>query len=268
MRSRACDSPPAAYGGRGCLLSDGSGNRGKEESETKKCKDKTCPVNGNWGEWSDYTDCSKTCGGGEQSRARSCTNPPAAFGGLDCLLSDGSGNRAKVESEDKKCNEQACQGEWGEWSDFTECSATCGEGVQTRSRSCSGDLGCLLSDGSGNLGKEESETKVCSNKPCQVDGGYSEWSLPSECSVTCGDGVRTRQRTCTNPAPKNGGKDCTDLGPDVEFVPCNMGECPPSECDEEDNEFCGMYSANTAYYCRHPWVKVNCKRMCGMCLNP
>lgn len=49
-----------------------------------------------------------------------------------------------------------------------------------------------------------------------VDGGwsaYSEWS-------SCVDGHKTRTRTCTNPVPSNGGKDC--VGASSEIEPCEI----------------------------------------------
>ena len=46
------------------------------------------------------------------------------------------------------------------------------------------------------------------------------WS-ESKCSVTCGGGVKTLTRTCTNPLPSNGGKDCSELGPAEKTAPCN-----------------------------------------------
>ena len=67
-------------------------------------------MNGNWGAWSDFTECDVTCGGGSQHRTRSCNNPSSAHGGLDCLLSDGSGVRGKDESESQACNTHECPG--------------------------------------------------------------------------------------------------------------------------------------------------------------
>ena len=46
---------------------------------------------------------------------------------------------------------------------------------------------------------------VCEGPSCPVDGGWSAWS---ECSKKCGKGKITR--TCTNPKPAHGGKDCSD----------------------------------------------------------
>ena len=67
-------------------------------------------VNGNWGEWTSYGECSLSCGGGVKQRNRYCNNPASAHGGQDCLLSDGSGNTGKEEGETAVCNAQACPG--------------------------------------------------------------------------------------------------------------------------------------------------------------
>jgi len=43
--------------------------------------------------------------------------------------------------------------------------------------------------------------------------------------VTCGGGTQTLTRTCTNPPPSNGGKNCD--GPAQKTAPCNEVNCPP-----------------------------------------
>ena len=59
-------------------------------------------VNGGWGEWSSWTDCSLSCDGGAQGRSRVCDNPAPEFDGDDCTI-DGSSD-----SETQTCNENSC----------------------------------------------------------------------------------------------------------------------------------------------------------------
>ena len=70
------------------------------------------------------------------------------------------------------------------------------------------------------------------------DGGYSAWGGWSQCSVTCGVGRQTRSRSCTNPAPIPGGKDCSQLGPDKENSNCTKGGCPGNRynIDEQNHK--------------------------------
>ncbi|XP_062584689.1 sushi, von Willebrand factor type A, EGF and pentraxin domain-containing protein 1-like [Saccostrea cucullata] len=57
-----------------------------------------------------------------------------------------------------------------------------------------------------------------------LNGNWSEWDEWSPCSENCGNGTKTRQRYCTNPAPYNGGKLCT--GSDKEIAECIVKDCP------------------------------------------
>ena len=57
-----------------------------------------------------------------------------------------------------------------------------------------------------------------------VDGNWSDWNPWSSCPVTCGGGLETRIRTCTNPPPAFGGQSCPGAG--EESRPCNEVPCP------------------------------------------
>ena len=57
-----------------------------------------------------------------------------------------------------------------------------------------------------------------------VHGNWSAWAEWSDCSASCGGGIQGRRRYCINPPPKNGGRDCSGKGYDVQR--CNTQGCP------------------------------------------
>ena len=42
-------------------------------------------VDGGYTDFGDWSECSNDCGGGTQTRTRTCTNPAPAHGGADCV---------------------------------------------------------------------------------------------------------------------------------------------------------------------------------------
>ena len=55
------------------------------------------------------------------------------------------------------------------------------------------------------------------------DGGWSDWSPFTGCSVSCDGGFQVRLRECTNPPPTGTGKKCEGLA--VEIQSCNTNDC-------------------------------------------
>ncbi|VDI75885.1 Hypothetical predicted protein, partial [Mytilus galloprovincialis] len=114
------------------------------------------PVNGNWGRWTGWSGCSKTCGGGETIRVRLCNDPSPIGRGLDC--SGDPRDRAV-------CSSNVCpvNGNWGRWSGWSGCSKTCGGGKKKRTRLCNnpspigGGLDCSA---------DPQEFSVCSSNVC------------------------------------------------------------------------------------------------------
>uniref|UniRef100_A0A8C8DHU4 Adhesion G protein-coupled receptor B2 n=1 Tax=Oryzias sinensis TaxID=183150 RepID=A0A8C8DHU4_9TELE len=101
-----------------------------------------------------------------------------------------------------------------EWSQWSVCSLTCGQGWQVRTRSCvSSPYGTLCS---GAL----RETRMCNNT-VSLHGQWEEWSSWSLCSVTCGRGSRMRTRKCTD-----GGGVITCERPEIQTKLCNIAVCP------------------------------------------
>ena len=65
-----------------------------------------------------------------------------------------------------------------------------------------------------------------------VDGNYTQWSNWTSCSATCGEGTQTRTRYCTNPPPLHGGRDCTEIGSNIEIQPCKNQDCLGKNCSD------------------------------------
>ena len=57
-----------------------------------------------------------------------------------------------------------------------------------------------------------------------VDGGWTKYGDWTVCTASCGGGTQTRNRTCNNPAPSNGGTGC--VGKAEESKTCNIDSCP------------------------------------------
>jgi len=77
----------------------GNDDGGNDDSE---------PVDGEWGDWSSFSSCSKSCGSGWKYRTRECDNPAPSDGGENCLgfpLLSVNGARCNT----KACKKKSCK---------------------------------------------------------------------------------------------------------------------------------------------------------------
>ncbi|KAM5295481.1 hemicentin-1 isoform 3-T3 [Glossophaga mutica] len=204
-RSRLCNNPFPANGGKPCQGSD---------SEMRNCHHKLCPVDGGWSEWSPWEECTRSCGHGNRTRTRTCNNPSAQHGGRPC---EGSAVEMIM------CNIRPCPvpGAWSAWQPWGACSRSCGKGTQTRTRLCNNPPPSF--DGAYCDGAE-TQMQVCNERHCPVDGKWAPWASWSTCTVSCGGGARQRTRDCSDPVPQHGGSKCE--GSDVQSDFCNTDPCP------------------------------------------
>eukprot|EP00112_Aurelia_sp_Birch-Aquarium-sp1_P005424 Seg1616.5 transcript_id=Seg1616.5/GoldUCD/mRNA.D3Y31 product="MAM and LDL-receptor class A domain-containing protein 2" protein_id=Seg1616.5/GoldUCD/D3Y31 len=123
---------------------------------------------------------------------------------------------------------------WSDWTNWSPCDLTC---QSKRQRYCHRRQTSVCAGSNKNFIQVES--RLCSVY-CSVDGGWSEWSSWSNCSSKCETGLRTRSRTCTNPAPLGGGRQCH--GQSSVTAQCWSGFCNPTpdDCDFENylKRFC------------------------------
>jgi hypothetical protein len=106
----------AAHGGATCPTS-------LEQSQA--CNTQPCPVNCVVSDWSAFSACSTTCGGGVQTQTRTVVTA-ASNGGTACP--------ALVNQQ--SCNNQGCPADCqvSDWSAWSVCSVPCGGGSQTQTR--------------------------------------------------------------------------------------------------------------------------------------
>lgn len=174
---------------------------------------------GKFTDWSEWSNCTVTCGGGKSFRTRTCTNPKPGLMGTNCQ------GPAKIE---KTCNRDLCavNGGYSEWEAFGKCDKTCGGGEKIRKRYCTNPVPSFGGSNCIHLGRDV-DIQACNTQPCPVNGGYSNWGEYSGCELpggkTCGKGKKVRARQCNNPAAQHGGKACE--GPDKEEAECNI-ICP------------------------------------------
>ncbi|XP_072354455.1 adhesion G protein-coupled receptor B3 isoform X1 [Scyliorhinus torazame] len=186
--------------------------------ESRVCNNTAlCPVHGVWEDWSPWSLCSFTCGRGQRTRSRSCISPQ--YGGRVC---DGP------ESQTKICNIALCpvDGQWKEWSPWTDCSVTCSNGTQQRTRQCT-----AAAHGGSECRGHWAESRECFNSDCTENGKWNPWGHWSGCSKSCDGGWQRRIRVCQGLAVT--GKHCEGLGEEIQK--CSEQRCPaPYEICGED----------------------------------
>ena len=84
------------------------------------------------------------------------------------------------------------------------------------------------------------------NFTVSVNGHWSDWSQWSSCSVACGQGQgqKKRSRTCDNPQPQNGGKDCDGHESVLEYCSTNVTCQTPTTVTKG---ICDVFSEKVPY---------------------
>jgi len=171
-----------------------------------------------WGDWGVWSECSKTCGGGQKIMRRSIQQMP---------LNGGKACTAEQFEKTEKCNTNVCNapidGDWAQWEAWTPCTETCETGVTWRVRKVKreADFG-----GTPAIGESQQVASCNSNIPCgSRDCLLGDWKEWTSCSSSC-DGIRNRTREIKEPRAGKG-KSCNGTTTET-------GPCQPSHANRDD----------------------------------
>ncbi|XP_067165404.1 ADAMTS-like protein 2 isoform X2 [Apteryx mantelli] len=204
-------------------------------------------------ETSSWSECSRTCGEGYQFRIVRCWKMISP--GFDSSVYSDLCESADITRPDERkvCKNPACGPQW-EMSEWSECSARCGErSVVTRDIRCSEEE--KLCDASTRPLAE----KNCTGPPCDRQWTVSDWG---PCTKTCGIGVRMRDVKCYQ------GKDivrgCDPLVKPVGKQTCDLQPCPTEPPDDSCQDQAGTNCALAikVNLCSHWYYSKACCRSC------
>ncbi|NXH11757.1 ATL2 protein, partial [Bucco capensis] len=205
---------------------------------------------------SDWGPCSGSCGEGRMSRFIACRNLEGK------VISNSQCDPATKPLAVHPCGDKNCPAHWVE-QEWDQCNASCGRGMKTRVVLCAGlENGVYREypEKQCEASQKPEEQAACFRRPCST-WFTTSWS---QCSKTCGAGVRLREVKCYQGEALAQGCDPTSK-PEARQV-CQLQPCP-TEAPEEDCE--DKATANCVLVlkvklCSHWYYRKACCRSCRL----
>lgn len=201
-------------GGQACPYGEGQVN-------TVLCNRGDCPQNCIMSDWSAWSSCDKSCGGGKETRTRTVIQP-ASGGGTACPTDL---------SESRDCNIETCAPDAVDCvftTSYGDCSAVCGGGMRTGTYevlipASGGGTACPT----GTPAPQSCNTEAC---PAPVNCAYTIEYIGS-CNAECGGGTQQGIYNIST-FPSNGGIACPTGTPAPRA--CNTDPCPTQGPDRKN----------------------------------
>ncbi|XP_061825570.2 A disintegrin and metalloproteinase with thrombospondin motifs 20 [Nerophis lumbriciformis] len=248
-----------------CQDADGRSNSYCEErvkpAESKSCDSGPCPM-WNYGVWG---ECTQSCGGGRRTRLVVCQRPSGE------RLNDYNCDVLDKPLDMEQCNLQPCPGS-ASWHrrPWKPCSVTCGRGSKQREVTCAQHQNHtkIEEEHCAHLPRPRTQ-KTCRGQGCPT-WKANRWS---ECSVTCGAGLQSRDVYCRL---KGSGKVREDLC-DASSRPAVGQRCQTAECSryiwiaaswKECNATCGAGVRSREVDCMEPGMTAVQTDYCEPSLKP
>ncbi|XP_068594661.1 ADAMTS-like protein 2 [Brachionichthys hirsutus] len=219
--------------------------------DTKNCTGPSCERHWTASEWG---PCSGACGQGQTVRH------------VYCKATEGRvAPESQCPAENKPlaihpCGEKDCAPHWLS-QDWERCNTTCGRGVKRRTVLCVGISGGkfqMFDDESCGGDEKPEEESTCFERPC-----FKWYTTPwSECTKTCGVGVRMRDVKCYQGRELVRG--CDPLTKPVAKQTCTLQPCPtePPDASCQDRPSTNCLLALKVNLCSHWYYSKACCHSC------
>ncbi|XP_053551372.1 A disintegrin and metalloproteinase with thrombospondin motifs 13 [Bombina bombina] len=162
-------------------------------SNSKPCAHEPCPVRWRY----KIGSCSVSCGGGVLQRVLYCTQETKEEESTEQIVNDAECQHLPHPQGQESCNQHPCPPRW-KVAETGPCSSACGYGISKQRVICVQTLAGVETE--ADVGSCQSQEKPPSLIPCIVSNCFYSWDVGpwSKCSVTCGNGIQSRQDFCTN----------------------------------------------------------------------
>uniref|UniRef100_A0A8B9VJZ1 PLAC domain-containing protein n=1 Tax=Anas zonorhyncha TaxID=75864 RepID=A0A8B9VJZ1_9AVES len=227
------------------------------DESRKPSSEKACsgpPCDRRWTA-SDWGPCSGACGEGRMSRFVACRNLEGK------VISDAQCDPATKPLAVHPCGDKNCPAHWVE-QEWDQCDASCGRGMKTRVVLCAGlengvyreypEKRCEAS-------QKPEEHAACFKRPCST-WFTTSWS---QCSKTCGAGVRLREVKCYQGEALAQG--CDPASKPEARQTCQLQPCPteaPEDCEDKVTANCVLVLK--VKLCSHWYYRKACCRSCRL----
>eukprot|EP00062_Callorhinchus_milii_P014797 gi/632964368/ref/XP_007898365.1/ PREDICTED: ADAMTS-like protein 2 [Callorhinchus milii] len=226
------------------------------DEKTKPPSEKDCvgaPCDRQWS-ISDWGPCSGPCGQGRMIRHVYCKSSDGR------IMPESQCNSQAKPLAIHPCGAKQCSPYWLA-QDWERCNTTCGRGTKTRVVVCAGIVNgkVQMSDAQDcDAAQQPIDETTCFERPC-FKWFSTSWS---ECTKTCGVGVRTRDVKCYQ--DKEIIRGCDPLLKPVAKQTCDLEECPTPAPDDacQDQLGTNCVLAIKVNLCSHWYYSKACCRSC------
>ncbi|NXH35083.1 ATL2 protein, partial [Myiagra hebetior] len=251
--SARCGAPGTMKREVRCSVEDALCDESRKPSSEQPCSGPPCDRR-----WtaSDWGPCSGSCGEGRMSRFIACRNLEGK------VISSSQCDPATKPLAVHPCGDKNCPAHWVE-QEWDQCDASCGRGTRTRLVLCAGLENGLYREYPEKrcqASPKPEQQAACFRRPCST-WFTTSWS---QCSKTCGAGVRLREVKCYQGEALAQGCD-SSAKPEARQM-CQLQPCPTEAPEDacEDKATANCVLVLKVKLCSHWYYRKACCWSCRL----